>query len=116
MLIGAFDFGQFLFMHQALVERTRSAARWGSVNDPTNATSIKNMVMYNQSTTPGLGTSSYFNLTTSNVDVSTSGYGTDNYTLNVKVSGYSYVVLSPGLTGTFTGPPITVNIPLGLYN
>ena len=30
MLMGAFDFGQFLFIHQALVERSRSAARWGA--------------------------------------------------------------------------------------
>ena len=30
MLIGAFDFGQFLFVHQALVERARMAARWGT--------------------------------------------------------------------------------------
>jgi hypothetical protein len=28
MLIGVFDFGQFLFIHQSLVERVRSAARW----------------------------------------------------------------------------------------
>jgi len=30
MLIGAFDFGQFLFVHQALVERARFAARRGT--------------------------------------------------------------------------------------
>ena len=35
MLMGAFDFAQFLFIHQALVDRVRSAARWGAVNDPT---------------------------------------------------------------------------------
>ena len=28
MLMGAFDFAQYLFVHQALVDRARSAARW----------------------------------------------------------------------------------------
>src|SRR6266849_5789644 len=69
MLIGAFDFGQFLFIHQALVERARYAARWGAINDPTDSASITNMVLYNQATTPPPGTGSYFNLTAGNVTV-----------------------------------------------
>ena len=31
LLIGTFDFGQFLFIHQALVERARYAARWSTL-------------------------------------------------------------------------------------
>ena len=45
MLMGAFDFAQFLFVHQAIVDRARSAARWGAVNDPTNTSAIQNMVL-----------------------------------------------------------------------
>src|SRR6266849_7276350 len=71
MLIGAFEFGQFLFIHQALVERARYAARWGAINDPTDAASIRNMVLYNQSAAPISGTASYFNLATDNVTVTT---------------------------------------------
>ena len=52
MLIGAFDFGQFLFVHQALVERVRSAARWGAINDATDSAAITNMVLYNQAGAP----------------------------------------------------------------
>ena len=126
MLIGAFDFGQFLFIHQALVERARYAARWGAINDPTDSTSITNMVLYNQSTTPSSGTASYFNLaagttdaqgnTAGNVFVTSPGSGTDDYRLNLQISGYSYTVLSPYIAGTYTGPPVTVSVPLGLYN
>ena len=36
MLIGAMDFAQFLFIHQALVERARYAARWGAIQDATD--------------------------------------------------------------------------------
>lgn len=116
MLIGAFDFGQFLFVHQALVERARFAARWGAINDPTNTDSVSNMVRFFQSTDPGGGAPSYFNLTSGNVVVTNPGSGTDNYRLNIQISGYSFVTLSPYIAGNLTGPPITVSVPLGMYN
>ena len=116
LLLGAFDFGQFLFVHQALVERARYAARWGAINDPTNSASIKNMVRYLQSADPPSGTASYMNLTDSNVTVSNPGSGTDNYYLTVRISDYSFVVLSPVIGGNLTGPPVTVSVPLGMYN
>jgi Flp pilus assembly protein TadG len=116
ILLGTFDFGQFLFVHQALVERARYAARWGAINDPTNSASITNMVLYNQSADPASGTPTYMNLVTSNVTVTNPGSGTDNYYLNVQISGYSFTALSPYLTGTLTGPPVTVSVPLGMYN
>lgn len=112
MLIGAFDFGQFLFIHQALVERARSAVRWGIVNDPTDHTSIQNMVLYNQSTQPS-GQAGYFGLTSSMVQVSDPGSGTNNYRLVVFITNYPYTVLSPYIGGTFTGPNITVSYPIG---
>jgi Flp pilus assembly protein TadG len=116
MLIGAFDFGQFLFVHQALVERARYAARWGAINDPTDTASIKNMVRYYQPADPPAGTPSYFSLTDSNVTVTNPGSGTDNYRLNIQISGYSFTVVSPYLAGNLTGAPVTVSVPLGMYN
>jgi Flp pilus assembly protein TadG len=116
MLIGAFDFGQFLFVHQALVERTRAAARWGAINDPTDSASITNMVLYNQAAAPPNGTATYLHVTAGNVTVTNPDSGTDKYRLNIQVSGYSYIVLSPFITGNFTGPLISVSVPLGLYN
>lgn len=116
MLLGAFDFGQFLFVHQALVERARYAARWGAINDPTNTASIRNMVRYHQSADPPAGTPSYFNLSAANVSVTNPGSGTDQYRLNIKISGYSFVSLSPYIGGNLLGPPVTVDVPLGLYN
>src|SRR5262252_992713 len=68
MLIRTFDFGQFLFIHQALVERTRGAVRWGAVNDATTG-EIQNMVLYGQSTTPTGSPTGYFNLTSTMVTV-----------------------------------------------
>src|ERR1700688_3256521 len=73
LLLGAFDFGQFLFVHQALVERARYAARWGAITDPTDSVSITNMLLYNSATGSGTG---YFNLTSANVFVTNPGVGT----------------------------------------
>ena len=113
LLLGAFDFGQFLFVHQALVERARYAARWGAISDPTNATAITNMVLYNAPTGSGPG---YFNLTKDNVFVTNPGAGTDNYVLNVQLSGYQYTRVSPYIAGSYTGPQINVSVPLGIFN
>ena len=113
MILGAFDFGQFLFIHQALVERTRYAARWGAIADPTNTTAIRNVVMYNQTDSPAAGTPSYFGLTSAMVQVSTLGSGTADYRLKVLITGYPYSVLSPNIAGTYTGPNVSVVVPIG---
>lgn len=115
MLFGAFDLGQYLFVHQALVERARYAARWGAINSA-NSTAITNMVLYYQSSTPPDGTPSLFNLTSSNVNVTTPESGTDSYRLQLQISGYSWNVFSPYIAGRYTGPTITVTVPLGLYD
>jgi len=113
LLLGAFDFGQFLFVHQALVERARYAARWGAITDPTDSASITNMVLYNSPSGSGTG---YFNLTVDNVFVTNPGAGTDDYVLNVKLSGYKYIRVSPYIAGSYTGPQINVSVPLGIFN
>jgi Flp pilus assembly protein TadG len=115
ILIGICDFGQFLFLQQAMVERARAAARWGALTDPTNSAAIQNMVLYLQSSVPSSGTAS-FGLTANMVSVSTADAGTDNYRLVLQISGYSYSVLSPYLAGSYKGAPISVSVPLGLYN
>lgn len=115
LVVGILDFGQFLFIQQAIVERARTAARWGAVTDPANSTAIRNMVLYLQPTTPTSGSAS-FGLTADMVSVSTVDAGTDNYRLVLQISGYSYTVLSPLLAGSYGGAPISVSVPLGLYN
>ena len=114
LLISIADLGQFLFLQQALVDRARAAARWGAVTDPTNSSAIQNMVLYLQPTVPASGAAS-FGLTPAMVTASTADAGTDNYRLVVQISGYSFTLLTPYLAGTYTGAPIDVSVPLGLY-
>ena len=138
MLFGAFDVGQFLFIHQALVDRARFAARWGVANDPaTTCTTpasqtgavgcdqIKNMVLYNQTSA---GTSAFFNLPTtctknSNTSVPTAGTcaqywyaNTDNAVVTVTIIGYRYSTFSPYFAGSYTSPNIEVTVPVGVYD
>ncbi len=114
MLMGAFDFGQFLFIHQALVDRARSAARWGALSDPTNTTAIQNMVLYNQTTAPVGATSGIFGLTSDMVQVATQDTTTsDNYRLTVLITNYPYEMISPIIGGTYNGPNILISFPIG---
>jgi Flp pilus assembly protein TadG len=115
LMIGIVDFGQFLFVQQAIVERARFAARWGAVNDPQNSDAIRNMVLYLQPAAPPNGTPS-FHLTPAMVAVSTAEPGTDNYRLQVQISGYSFSTFSPYLAHSYPGAPIRISVPLGLYN
>ncbi len=111
MLIGTIDCAQFLYVHQALVERARSAARYGLVNDPTDSTSIQNMVLYNRASAPD-DTSGYFGLTSRMVDVSNPGTATD-HRIVIKIHDYPFTILSPYITGTHNGPNIFVVVPVG---
>jgi len=113
ILIGTFDCSQFLFIHQALVERARNAARWGVVHDPTDHTSIQNMVLYNQNPAPQDQTQGYFGMTSDMVQVSDPGSGTNDYRLVVFITNYPYTILSPYIGGTHVGPDITVSVPIG---
>jgi len=125
LLLGTFDFGQFLFVHQALVERARMAARWGTAcstqtSCPTTD-QITNMVLYDQSTNPGGGATGYFNLTSSMVTVSettdtdcfTSGAEPSLYNrLIVQIHDYPYIMISPYSAGSYNGPNITIGEPI----
>ena len=71
IFMGMIEVGEILYIHQSLVERTRSAVRWGAVNawDNTNSpTQITNMVLYG-TTTPADNATPIFGLTASNVSV-----------------------------------------------
>ena len=112
MLLGTFDFGQFLYIHQALVERARWAAREGVAGQYTSD-QTRNLVLYGTTTA---GTTGYFDLDTTMVTVTTFNAGTDSARLEVKLFNYPYKMLSPYLAGTYSGPNILIEIPEGFYN
>jgi Flp pilus assembly protein TadG len=120
MLIGTVDIGQFLFIHTTLTERAREAVRYGSVNDPTNAVAIQNIVLYGQANggsvpvTPSNNDAGIFNVLRSNVSVIATGSATQDYRLTVRIYNYAYQIYSPYIAGTYTGPNIYASLPLGI--
>jgi len=119
MLIGILDFGQFLFIHQTLTERARQAVRYGVVNDPTDSTSLQNIVLYGQASggsvpqSPSNSDTGIFNLQRNDVTVTATGSTTEDYRLNILISNYPYIIYSPLMHGTYTGPNILASLPLG---
>src|ERR1700724_3097437 len=47
VLIGIMDFGQFLYLHLSLTERTRAAAHYGAITNYTDGSDIANVAIYN---------------------------------------------------------------------
>src|SRR5260370_42362359 len=116
MLMGVFDFAQFLFVHQALVDRARSAARWGAVTDPKNSTAIQNMVLYNQSAKPPAGTPGLFDMTPYMVSVSELDTTTGDRRLVDELTNYQYEMISPLIGGLHYRPNLRIPIHLALPN
>lgn len=120
ILIGIVDFGQFLFIHQTLTERARAAVRYGIVNNPSDSTSIQNVVLYGQASggsvpdNPSGTDRGIFNVQRSSVTVSAPGAATDDYRLTVQITNYPYTMYSPFIAGSYTGPNILASLPLGI--
>lgn len=108
VLIGIFDLGLVLFIHQTFANRVRSAVRYGVVN-PYDPTVIKNMVLYGQ---PTAGAAGVFGLTAGMVSVARTDVGTNDQRIVVTISGYPYRFFSPWIGGAFNGRSIMASLPL----
>ena len=100
-LIGIFDLGQLLFIHQSLVERVRWASRWGVVQQPFDSDSVKNMVVYAQPTVPTGATSGFLGLTPAKVEVIVTDAGTEFGRINVSIINYDYFFFNPMIHRSF---------------
>jgi hypothetical protein len=109
-LIGAFDLGQILFLHQTFVERVRNAARYAVVHSY-DAAAFKNMVLYRQPTVPEGQTSGIFGLTADMVSVTRPGVGTNDERIIISITNYPYRFFSPLIAGVIVGRTITVSLP-----
>ena len=106
IFIGMVEIGEILYIHQTLVERTRSAVRWGAVNawDNTNSpTEITNMVLYG-TPTQATNATPIFGLSASNVSVSRPqpDYSAADRIV-VSVSGYSLTFLTNAMVQMSNG-------------
>ncbi|MDX2151464.1 MAG: hypothetical protein SFV54_12075 [Bryobacteraceae bacterium] len=109
LVVTVVDLAQFFFIQQSLAERVRYATRRAGVQ-VLNATAITNLILYDSPTVTGTPPR-YFGLNSSNVDVQITGLNTNAARVRVKISGYSFPMISPFFQG-LQGIPITVSTTL----
>lgn len=113
MVLGVLDFGQFLYVHQALTERVRFSARTGAAK-LLDAATIRNLVVYGTTNSPSGSPPppGFLGLTPGNVSISFDGANTNAVRLQVSVTGYQYPVFSPFIAGRRSNMAIRVTVPL----
>jgi hypothetical protein len=116
LLFGVIDCGVMLVRHQALVERVRSAVRWGVVRPwDGSGDQIANLILFEQTTEPVTSTG-YLGLKRENVQVRyqpASPTNPDDETLSVSIVDFHYQFLSPWITQVFINPrPVLISAPM----
>ena len=117
ILFSIYDFGFTLFLHQTLVHRARTGARYAAIN-PGDLVGAKNLVLYDQNTAVQTalavaGTAGTFGVVPSNVTVARTGTaGTTEDRVSVDISGYHFLFISMGFAGTHDGKTIHVSVPV----
>ena len=124
MLIGIVDFGQILFTHQAMVERTRKALRWAVVH-PYDGTGdqIASLIMYGQPESfegerSGFETKGFLGVDRDNVHVAyTPGTEDDpnDARLTVSIVDYEFQFFSPWIAKKFTNNQAVVETAAMVY-
>ena len=116
LLLGVVDCGQVLFAHQALVERVRSAARWGTLHPWQGQDPIVNLVLYSQTEEPRQSTPGYLGMTPANVRVTyqpSTPERPDDETLTVAIVNFESHFFSPWIAKVLISPrPVLVSAPM----
>lgn len=116
LLLGVVDCGQVLFAHQSLVERVRSAVRWGVVHPGSNADSIVNLVLYNQTSSPSRNAASFLGLRRENVVVlhrAATPERPDDETLSVTIVNFRSQFFSPWIAQNVISPrAVSITAPM----
>lgn len=106
MILFTIEMGRILLIQQFIAERTRATVRLAVVND-WDATAAKNFFCFNQITAPQGVTTGYLGVVPAQVAYAKLGTaGTDNYRLQVTVSGVQTLGLIPYIAGRFTLAPV----------
>ena len=97
VLIGIMDFGQFLYLHLSLTERTRAAAHYGAITTYTDGSDIANVAIYNDPAGAANGATPLLpNLQSTDankdgyVSVTLTSPGTDDARIRVTITNYPY--------------------------
>jgi hypothetical protein len=116
LLLGVIDCGQVLISHQSLVERVRSAVRWGVVHAWEGPDPVANLVLYDQTAEPRESTAAFLGLKRANVVVIHNPATPDNpddETLSVAIVGFESHFFSPWIAKTVVSKrPVFISAPM----
>jgi len=115
LLLGVIDCGQVLFAHQSLVERVRTAVRWGVVHPWDNADPIVNLVLYNQADAPRGDTPGFLGMQRENVVVRhvAPSERPEDETLSVTIVNFRPQFFSPWFAGAVLSPrSVSITAPM----
>jgi len=108
VLFGVVEFGRALWTHNALTDAARKGARYAVVHQASDASSVKNVVVYDN---PAGGTSPIVEgLTTDNVLVTYSGFTLDGGTVQVTITNYDFHFVVPIVSTTIRMPSYTTTL------
>ena len=116
LLMGVVDCGQVLFAHQSLVERVRTAVRWGAVHPYNGSQAIVNLVLYNQPQAPAPNTAAFLGLRPENVEVrhqASTPDRPDDESLRVTIVNFKSQFFSPWIARALVSPrAVSISAPM----
>ena len=93
VMFAVLEFGRALWVHNALADAARRGARYAVVHPASDSAAVKNVVVYGD---PAGGSNPLVsNLTTSNVNVTYSGFGLSEGTATVSITNYQFQFVIP---------------------
>jgi len=102
VMFAVLEFGRALWVHNALTDAARRGARYATLNTAANESQVKNVVVYGNPN--GTGSPMLNNLSTTNVDVTYSGFGLNDGTVSVSITDYQFQFVIPVVGTTITMP------------
>jgi Flp pilus assembly protein TadG len=93
VMFAVIEFGRALWVHNALSDAARRGVRYAVVHPSSDSAAVKNVVIYGDPA--GGSTPLVDNLSTSNVNVTYSGFGLNGGTATVSITNYSFQFVVP---------------------
>src|SRR3989440_8082375 len=108
ILFAVLEFGRALWVHNALADAARRGARYAVVHPATDSAAVRNVVVYGD---PAGGSNPLVdNLTTTNVNVSYSGFGLSGGTATVSITNYQFQFVIPIVSTSIQMPSYSTTL------
>src|SRR5688572_13442108 len=107
-MFAVLEFGRALWVHNALSDAARRGVRYAIVHQQSDVAAVKNVVVYGNPA--GGSTPLVNNLTTSNVNVTYSGFGLSDGTATVSITNYQFEFVIPIVSTSIQMPSYSTTL------